>query len=59
MVNLYPCIILNSCVCPNYIGIDYQIHPVKDGNYGYKQSDGTWDGMVGELINKVSGSTAS
>jgi hypothetical protein len=33
--------------------IRYTIHLVKDGKYG-SNSSGTWNGMVGELINGVS-----
>ncbi|GFS12028.1 glutamate receptor [Elysia marginata] len=32
------------------VGFDYQIRFVKDGRYGSPKSNGTWDGMVGELI---------
>jgi hypothetical protein len=36
------------------IHIDYRIIPVKDGRYGSRDKNGTWDGMVGELIRGVS-----
>ena len=35
------------------IGFRYEIVPVRDGSYGFEQPDGTWDGMVGELKNRV------
>ena len=31
----------------------YSLHLVKDGEYGHRQSDGTWDGMIGELQTRV------
>ena len=36
------------------ITIDYHIQPVKDGKYGSKDENSSWDGMVGELVRKVS-----
>jgi len=37
------------------IDIDYIIVPVKDGRFGAKnEEDGTWNGMIGELIDGVS-----
>ncbi len=36
------------------INIDYMIRPVKDGKYGAKDENGTWNGMVGELVRNVS-----
>ena len=32
----------------------YEIYPSPDGQYGGITENGTWDGMVGELVNKVS-----
>ena len=37
------------------LGVNYEIHDVHDGSFGYRQSDGKWDGMVGELIRTVRG----
>ncbi len=34
--------------------IEYIIRLVKDGKYGNKNLDGTWNGMVGELTREVS-----
>jgi len=34
-------------------GIKYVINPSRGNSFGYKQSDGTWDGMIGELIRQV------
>ena len=33
--------------------MDYELRLVADGNYGAKLSNGTWDGMVGELTTHV------
>jgi Ligated ion channel L-glutamate- and glycine-binding site len=35
---------------------NFEIRPVKDGKYGAVDANGTWNGMVGELIRKVKGS---
>ncbi|KAK2192982.1 hypothetical protein NP493_19g11001 [Ridgeia piscesae] len=32
------------------IGIDYLIQPVADSKYGSRDDNGTWNGMVGELV---------
>ena len=37
----------------NYLGFQYEIAEVPDGSYGYKQSDSSWNGMVGQLMRKV------
>ena len=34
--------------------VDYEIIPVKDGRYGSRDENGSWDGMVGELVRNVS-----
>jgi len=31
----------------------YTLRPVVDGKYGAKMSNGSWNGMVGELMRKV------
>ena len=36
------------------VGIDYIIQPVKDEKYGSQEEDGSWNGMIGELIRDVS-----
>ncbi len=36
------------------VGFEYKIVPVKDGKYGGTDENGTWNGMVGELIRNVS-----
>ncbi|XP_041357415.1 glutamate receptor 2-like [Gigantopelta aegis] len=33
------------------VGFDYVLRLVKDGNYGGRQKDGSWNGMIGELMN--------
>ena len=33
---------------------DYEIYLVHDGNFGSKRSDGSWNGMIGELLQGVS-----
>ena len=35
------------------VKIDYMIVPVKDAKYGSPDENGTWNGMVGELVRKV------
>lgn len=37
---------------------NYKIHLVGDGVYGVPEANGTWTGMVGELIARVSELTA-
>ncbi len=32
----------------------YEIYPTPDGMYGAETENGTWNGMIGELLNKVS-----
>ena len=36
------------------IHFDYDIQPVHDASFGHRRLDGTWDGMVGQLIDGVS-----
>jgi len=35
------------------VGFDYLIKPVADGKYGGRQDNGSWNGMVGELVRRV------
>jgi len=35
------------------IGFSYRIVPVRDKKYGAVEPNGTWNGMVGELIRHV------
>ena len=35
------------------LNLTYKIKPVKDNGYGSPQADGSWDGMVGEVIRGV------
>ncbi len=37
------------------VGFKYELIPVKDNRYGYRLATGLWDGMIGELVAKVSG----
>jgi hypothetical protein len=37
-----------------FVGFEYIIRPVRDGKYGQKEPNGTWNGMVGELVRHVS-----
>lgn len=39
--------------------LDYVIKPVTDGSYGSKRHNGTWNGMVGELIRKEADMSAA
>ncbi|XP_012693184.2 glutamate receptor ionotropic, delta-1 [Clupea harengus] len=34
------------------LGFKYEIYQVSDGKYGSQLPNGTWNGMIGELINK-------
>ena len=34
-------------------GFNYTISLVKDGRYGAEQADGSWTGMIGEVIRNV------
>jgi len=36
------------------VGIEYTLQPVRDGKYGSQEDDGSWNGMIGELIRGVS-----
>ena len=38
----------------SFVNFDYVIQPVKDGSYGAEDENGTWNGMVGELVRNVS-----
>ena len=46
------CIDLIREVCRN-LDVNCQIQPVKDGGYGARKPDGSWSGMIGELVRKV------
>ena len=37
-----------------HVGFSYLIKPVADGQYGSETENGSWNGMVGELIRHVS-----
>lgn len=37
----------------NYLGFNYEIYVAPDHKYGSPQEDGTWNGLVGELVFKV------
>ena len=34
-----------------YMGFEYEIYEVEDLHYGNKQPDGSWNGMIGDLIS--------
>lgn len=34
-------------------GFEFELHKVAKGSYGYRQG-GTWNGMIGEVLNGVS-----
>jgi len=36
------------------IHYEYDIRPVHDASFGHRRLDGTWDGMVGQLVDGVS-----
>lgn len=35
------------------LGFKYEIYQVPDGKYGTQLPNGSWNGMIGELINKA------
>jgi len=35
------------------VGFNYEIRLVRDGKYGSRERNGTWNGMVGELTRQV------
>ena len=37
----------------NKTGFGYKLRVVEDGKYGAALENGTWDGMIGELIRHV------
>jgi len=37
----------------NNIPFNYELKLVEDGEYGARQNDGTWSGMIGELTSGV------
>jgi len=37
----------------NILGFKYDIYQVGDGKYGSALPNGSWNGMIGELIGKV------
>lgn len=41
------------------LGFKYEIYQVADGKYGTPTFNGSWNGMIGELISKVSMSTTT
>uniref|UniRef100_A0A9J7YG90 Glutamate receptor n=2 Tax=Cyprinus carpio TaxID=7962 RepID=A0A9J7YG90_CYPCA len=36
----------------NYLGFKYEIYVAPDHKYGSQQADGTWNGLIGELVFK-------
>lgn len=37
-----------------HVGFSYEIRPVRDKKYGNKDKNNVWNGIVGELVRKVS-----
>ena len=35
------------------VGFRFRLIPVYDGQFGYKKPDGSWDGVIGEIMRKV------
>ena len=35
------------------VGFRYELYIAPDNKYGYRQNDGSWNGMVKELLDKV------
>ena len=36
------------------LGFQYQLYVAADGQYGSQREDGSWTGMIGDLLNGVS-----
>lgn len=36
------------------LSFKYNVHLVKDGSYGRQDESGAWNGMIGEVVRKVS-----
>lgn len=36
------------------LNFQYELYLVHDGKFGSERSDGSWDGLVGELLGEVS-----
>lgn len=36
------------------VGFSYSLHVTQDGSFGFEQPDGSWNGIIGELVRKVS-----
>lgn len=34
------------------VGVEYRLSPSEDGAYGFVNENGTWNGMIGQLVNK-------
>lgn len=41
------------------LGFDYELYVVEDHQYGQELSNGTWDGLIGQLAEQVCLSIAS
>jgi len=37
-----------------HVGFSYEMRPVKDNKYGAKDENNVWNGIVGELVRRVS-----
>ena len=49
------CVDLAEAVSDKVLGgLSYVIRRVKDGSYGSLQENGSWNGMVGEVVRRVS-----
>jgi Ligated ion channel L-glutamate- and glycine-binding site len=47
------CVDLAQKILGDRLRYNYEIRLVKDGRFGAKTPEGTWDGMVGELTRRV------
>lgn len=47
------CIDLLKLLANNITGFEYEIFISEGNKYGARQEDGSWDGMVGYLLNEV------
>ncbi len=37
------------------VGFRFRLVPVWDGQFGYRGTDGNWNGIIGEVLRKVRG----
>ena len=35
------------------VGFRFRLVPVYEGQFGYRKPDGSWDGVIGEVVRRV------